>query len=67
MDAEISLSDSSRSNAFAMQARALSQTPTMEQWLRYWNDADTDFGNLNNIRHWIELARQPATDHFVIK
>ena len=56
MDAEISLSDP-EPNAFAAQARALSQTPTFEQWVNYWDDADSDFGNLNNIRHWIELAR----------
>jgi hypothetical protein len=58
MDAEISLSDTPQSNAFAAHARALSQTPTLEQWLQYWNDADTDFGNLSNLRHWIELARR---------
>jgi hypothetical protein len=58
MDAEISLSDLPRFNAFAAQASALSRAPTLEQWLKYWNDADTDFGNLKNIRHWIDLARE---------
>lgn len=58
MDAEISLSDP-EPNAFAAQARALSQTPTFEQWLEYWDDADTDFGNLNNIRHWLQRANAP--------
>jgi hypothetical protein len=61
MDAETSLSDTPQSKAFAAQARALSQTPTLEQWLQYWNDADTDSGNLNNLRHWIELARQTGS------
>jgi len=56
MDAEISLSD--RPQFSAAQASALSHTPTLEQWLEYWNDADTDFGNLKNICHWIELARR---------
>ena len=62
MDAEISLPDRPTPGAFAAQARAVSQTPTLEQWLKYWNDADTDFGNLKNIRHWMELARttQPS-------
>jgi surface antigen len=61
MDAETSLSDTPQSNAFAAQARALSQTPTLEQWLQYWNDADTDFGNVTNIQHWIELARRTGS------
>ena len=55
MDAEISLCDRPQS-AFAAQARELSEIPTLEQWLKYWNDADTDFGNLNNIQHWLQRA-----------
>jgi hypothetical protein len=60
MDAEISLSDRPPS-AFAAQARAFSQTPTLEQWLKYWNDADTDFGNLNNFEHWLQRANPTAS------
>jgi hypothetical protein len=57
MDAEISLSETSNSNAFAAQARALAHTPTLAEWLKYWNDADTDFSNLSNLAHWLQVAR----------
>jgi hypothetical protein len=36
----------------------------LEAWLRFWNDSDTDLGNLRNIEHW--LARNRAvqgSDH----
>jgi hypothetical protein len=29
-----------------------------EEWLQYWNDDDTDLGNLRNFEHW--LSRRQA-------
>ena len=31
------------------------EPPALEDWLRYWNDEDTDLGNLRNIEHWLSL------------
>jgi hypothetical protein len=31
--------------------------PTLEDWLRYWNDADTDLSNLRNLDHWMSRTR----------
>lgn len=33
------------------------EPPRLEDWLRYWNDEDTDLGNLRNFEHWISRAR----------
>ena len=30
--------------------------PQLEDWLRYWNDEDTDLGNLRNFEHWLSLG-----------
>jgi hypothetical protein len=31
--------------------------PPLEDWLRYWNDGDTDIGNLRNLEHWLTRPR----------
>jgi hypothetical protein len=31
------------------------EPPQLEDWLRYWNDEDTDLGNLRNFEHWLAL------------
>lgn len=31
--------------------------PTVEDWLHYWNDDDTDLGNLRNIEHWLSAGK----------
>jgi hypothetical protein len=36
--------------------------PALEDWLRYWNDEDTDLGNLRNIEHWLTEARNNNSD-----
>jgi len=36
------------------------EPPQLEDWLRYWNDDDTDLGNLRNFEHWMARAR-PAS------
>jgi hypothetical protein len=33
------------------------EPPRLEDWLRYWNDEDTDVGNLRNFEHWLTLDR----------
>jgi hypothetical protein len=29
------------------------EPPAIEQWLEYWNDDDTDLGNLRTFEHWL--------------
>jgi hypothetical protein len=33
--------------------------PALEDWLRYWNDEDTDLGNLRNFEHWLAVSPEP--------
>jgi hypothetical protein len=40
--------------------------PVLEQWLEYWNDAESDLVNLGNLEHWLSRASRlpgnsPAT------
>ena len=32
------------------------EPPALEDWLRYWNDEDTDLGNLRNFEHWLTVT-----------
>jgi len=32
------------------------EPPQLEEWLRYWNDDDTDLGNLRNFEHWLSCS-----------
>lgn len=34
------------------------EPPQLEDWLRYWNDEDSDLGNLRNIEHWLTHGAQ---------
>jgi len=34
--------------------------PPLEEWLRFWNDDDSDLGNLRNLEHWLQKSRRPA-------
>ena len=37
------------------------EPPLLQDWLRFWNDEDTDLGNLRNFEHWIARSRcQPG-------
>ena len=36
-------------------ANLLNEPPALEDWLRYWNDEDTDLGNLRNFEHWLTV------------
>jgi hypothetical protein len=31
----------------------------IEAWLEYWNDDDTDLGNLRTFEHWLAQVRRP--------
>ena len=33
------------------------EPPLLQDWLRFWNDEDTDLGNLRNFEHWISRSR----------
>jgi hypothetical protein len=33
------------------------EPPLLEDWLRFWNDEDTDLGNLRNFEHWMTRVR----------
>lgn len=33
------------------------EPPRLEDWLRFWNDDDTDLSNLRNFEHWMSRAR----------
>ncbi|MEQ1582321.1 MAG: hypothetical protein ABL964_17165 [Steroidobacteraceae bacterium] len=35
---------------------AASDPPAVEEWLRFWNDAEGDLANLANLDHWLSLA-----------
>jgi hypothetical protein len=44
-------------------AQAIPQAPPqLEDWLRYWNDEDTDLGNLRNFEHWLSVGPQGANE-----
>lgn len=36
----------------------IDQPPLLEDWLRYWNDADTEIGNLRNFEHWLSRSSE---------
>jgi hypothetical protein len=33
-----------------------SDPPAVEEWLRFWNDGDSDLANLENLGYWLSLA-----------
>lgn len=33
------------------------EPPSLEDWLRYWNDDDTELGNLRNFEHWLSRCK----------
>jgi hypothetical protein len=37
------------------------EPPRLEDWLRYWNDEDTDLGNLRNFEHWLARSGQASS------
>jgi hypothetical protein len=41
---------------------SMDEPPRLEDWLAFWNDDDTDLGNLQNFEHWLRRARPPGID-----
>jgi hypothetical protein len=35
------------------------EPPAVEAWLDYWNDDDSDLGNLRSFEHWLSHAAKP--------
>jgi hypothetical protein len=40
-------------------ARMPADASLVEAWLEYWNDDDTDLGNLRTFEHWLAQVRRP--------
>ena len=38
------------------------EPPSYEQWLQYWNDEETEIGNLRNFQHWLSRALNTSTN-----
>jgi len=54
MDPFTNLYDRLRQKAAGTGTTALpEEPPQLEDWLRFWNDEDTDLGNLRNFEHWM--------------
>jgi len=32
--------------------------PPSEEWMEFWDDDDTDLGNLRNLEHWLWTSRK---------
>ena len=39
-------------------ARIPPEPAVVEQWLEYWNDDDTDLGNLRTFEFWLSQTRR---------
>ena len=39
-------------------ARVQLEPAVVEQWLEYWNDDDTDLGNLRTFEFWLSQTRR---------
>ncbi len=35
--------------------------PVLEQWLKFWDDSESDFGNLDNLEHWLKHSEAART------
>jgi len=33
--------------------------PTLDEWLEFWDDDESDIGNLRNLEHWLSAKRVP--------
>ncbi|HEY5810174.1 MAG TPA: hypothetical protein VIT67_19530 [Povalibacter sp.] len=58
MDPLTTLYDRLRQQAAAGKpATVPDEPPLLQDWLRFWNDEDTDLGNLRNFEHWMSRSR----------
>ena len=53
MDALTNLYERLRAQA---ETGARVETPSYDEWLKFWNDEDTEIGNLRNFQHWLARA-----------
>ena len=62
MDPLTNLYDRLRQRAAAVGSDASlpEEPPLLQDWLRFWNDEDTDLGNLRNFEHWMARAKERA-------
>ena len=56
MDPLTTLYERLRQRAGGNVPSCLEQPPLLEDWLRYWNDDDTELGNLRNFEHWLSRS-----------
>jgi hypothetical protein len=58
MDPLTNLYDRLREQALSNKTGAWPEDPPgLQDWLRFWNDDDTDIGNLRNFEHWMSRSR----------
>jgi hypothetical protein len=62
MDPLTNLYERLRELAPASAEQLPNEPPKLEDWLRYWNDEDTDLGNLRNFEHWLVRSRRVSID-----
>jgi hypothetical protein len=41
------------------------EPPILEDWLRFWNDEDSELGNLRNFEHWLSRRQAVASSRLV--
>ena len=46
-----------RLRAQAPPGACAAEPASYEEWLQYWNDDDTDLGNIRNFEHWLSRSR----------
>ena len=58
MDPAPQLAQRLREYALALKSAGQSDQRSLEEWLSYWNDDDTAYGNLRDIEHWLSQAQR---------
>lgn len=38
------------------------EPPSYDEWLQYWDDDNTDLGNLRNFEHWLGRREKAIGD-----
>ncbi|MBC7984146.1 MAG: hypothetical protein H7Y02_09855, partial [Candidatus Obscuribacterales bacterium] len=39
--------------------------PTLAEWLEFWDDDDTEIGNLRNLEYWLSTSRVASSHRSV--
>jgi hypothetical protein len=37
------------------------EPPRLDEWLKFWNDEDTELGNLRSFEHWLSRQRRAGS------